>query len=447
MHETLEDEVQRIVNSMHNEEQNRQEQETPGNTEQEPEPAETIHIHYFPDAIVILKEENNKVQPDNAIETTLAKPRKPPVLIAYATGIFYLFLILSCIAFQFYCMFNPPIATITIVPKSQTVTLTGTLQLGRPVNPLTISQSATTITTGKGHQDAKGATGLITFYNGQFTQQTIAAGTILTGSDATQVITDQDATIPAANPPSFGQVTVSAHATIPGVRENIPGYDINVVCCATSVLAKNTNPFTGGQDERNYQTVEIADIAMVATPLKTAVARSMQGAMQGQLTPQEQLYLPPCTPIVTSDHQPGQEATHVTVTVAQTCNAVVYNSQELETKALDLLTHQAKTTVGTGFSLLGRVNVTVTQATIANTHPTPVILSFHAQGTWVYAIGNAAQEHIKRLIAGKTRPVALRELLSLPGVERVSIAWSDDTRLPKNPVYIHFHVVVQSLVS
>ena len=57
MTSSLEDEVTRVVAGM-DEAQNSQEQQVPGATEQEQEAQETIHIHYFPDAIVILKEED-----------------------------------------------------------------------------------------------------------------------------------------------------------------------------------------------------------------------------------------------------------------------------------------------------------------------------------------------------------------------------------------------------
>src|SRR5439155_17826382 len=125
--------------------------------------------------------------------------------------------------------------------------------------------SQTTPTTGKGHQDAKQAQGAITLYNGLFTAQTIAGGTTLTGSSGVQIITDQDATIPAANPPIFGQVTVSAHAINPGMRGNIPAYDMNQACCTTSVLVKNVQPFSGGQNERDFSTVSTHDIHKIST--------------------------------------------------------------------------------------------------------------------------------------------------------------------------------------
>src|SRR6266487_917024 len=115
-HSNLEEEVNRIVATM-DEQHNGQEQKQPGTSEQETEPEETIHIHYFPDAIVILKEET----PEQAqvFDSTPVTPQKISVMPAYAICLFYLLLIFSALSFQLYCMVNPPIATITIIPRSQ----------------------------------------------------------------------------------------------------------------------------------------------------------------------------------------------------------------------------------------------------------------------------------------------------------------------------------------
>jgi hypothetical protein len=431
MTSSLEDEIQRIVASMENEDQTSQEREPQETTEQEQQPEETIHIHYFPDAIVILKEDGDIAQQSDTIETTLVAPKKPPFFIAYAICSFYLFLILSCIAFQVYVLLNPPIATVTIIPKSQTVTLTGTLQLGRFLQPITISQSQTVPATGKGHQDRRSARGFITVYNGLFTSQSVQAGTILTGADGVQIIIDQDAVIPAANPPSLGYATVSAHALYPGLSGNIPSLDINQACCATAIKAVNTTSFTGGQDERNFQTVRTSDIASDASPLKTAVMQSMRGALQGQAQPPEQLYMLPCTPTVTSDHQPGEEAIQAHVTVSETCSAVAYDKDALQAQATALLSQQAVSKLGTWYSLVGEVHVTVKQATVTP-HHTPVVFSFNALGTWVYAVKSVEQQRIKSLIAGKTKQEAEQLLASMPGIEQASIRWGDDTKLPKH---------------
>jgi hypothetical protein len=68
------------------------------------------------------------------------------------------------------------------------------------------------------------------------------------GRQATQVVTDAPAAIPAGNPPLFGVVTVSAHATLEGSRGNIAALDIDGLCCAAGAAVKNTAGFRRGQD-------------------------------------------------------------------------------------------------------------------------------------------------------------------------------------------------------
>jgi len=420
MTNNLEHEIKEVLEHMESEE----------NT-QEPENEATDGIQDI--YVLVVREREEEEEHFQVVDSAPVKNK--PEYMAFLPVCIFLLLLFSTLAFQLSCIVNPPIATITIIPKSQTVTLTGTLQLGRVLPPLTISQSQTTVTTGKGHQSAQAATGSVTFYNGQQTEQTIAQGTVLTGSDGVSIETTQSATIPPGNPNTgYGTVTIPAQARQAGSNGNIQAGDVNTPI-AIAVFVKNTQ-FTGGQDERNFQTVAKADISSVATPLKTAVTQSMSGALQSQLTPREQLYVLPCIPTVTSDHQPGQEATQVKVSVSETCSAVAYNSQELDTKATDFLTHQATTKLATGYSLLGDAKVTVTQATVQK----QVFLSFHASGTWIYGLSQKTQQQIKHIIAGKTTQEAVTLLTSLPGVESAAIRLSgfgDATRLPKQSNDIH----------
>jgi len=411
----------------------------------EEEPGVSYQVHHFPDAIVILKDPADQTA-EQVVESTLVPPvpQKPAYPHIYVLCVVYLVLLLAILIVQLWLLFNPPIATVTIIPRSQTVTLTGTLQLGRVIAPITLTQSQIVPTTGKGHQDAKQATGSITFYNGQFQSVTVPAGTTVTGRDGVQIIADQTASIPAAspNPPLFGQVTVLAHATNPGSRGNIAAFDINQICCATSILVKNTAAFHGGQDARDFQTVTKHDLNEAAATLKTTLAHSMQAALHSQVQSGEALLTAACPPTVTSDHQVGEEAATVKVTASETCSAVAYNSQGLQGKVTDLLTMQAVHTVGTGYSLLGDVRVTVTQATINQAQP--VVLSFAAQGTWVYALTREAQLQLKQLIAGKSKRNALQLLQSMPGIEKASIAWNEQTTLPNDINAIHLVMLVQA---
>src|SRR5260370_6059643 len=257
------------------------------------------------------------VEPDKGRITFIKRTepqRQPPPYFAYISLTLSLLLLSYLVTSACITVFFPPVVTVTLLTKSKSITVAGTLQLpARYILPITLTQSQSAPATGRGHQNAASATGIVTFYNGQFQNVTIQPGTILSGPHGVQVITDQNAVIPAAtiNPPAFGQITVTAHALHPGSNGNIAAYAINAPCCFASVIAKNPEHFTGGQDERNFQTVAQSDIETISTPLRRAVSHSMQAALQGQEKPQEHLAMPPCTPTVASDHQEGAEAREV----------------------------------------------------------------------------------------------------------------------------------------
>jgi len=165
----------------------------------------------------------------------------------------------------------------------------------------------------------------------------------------------------------------------------------------------------------------------------------MQGALAGETKQGEELLQLPCLPTVESNHQPGDEATKVTVTVAESCTSVAFDASQLRTKAALLLTYQASKELGTGYSLLGDIQVTDIRAIFPHTTP---VLTFSGKGTWAYGLSNAAQEHLKRLIAGKTTEEARRILSSLPGIQSASLQWDENTKLPTNTQFIRFIIVV-----
>jgi hypothetical protein len=403
---------------------------------QEPE---AYDVYIEPDRVTVVKRPEPQPRGIAAII-----PPQPKPYVAYIAMTMSLLLLSYLVTAACITVFFPPVITVTIIPTSQTLTFTGTVQLGRLLRPLTISQSLTVPTTGKGHQDAQSAIGYITFYNGLFSPQTIPAGTIVTGADGVQIITDQDAGVPAANPPSLGYVTVSAHTTHAGSNGNIQAYDINEACCSTAIKAVNTTPFHGGQNERNFQTVAKADIASVAMPLTIAVAQSMQGALNSQANQRETLLTLPCSSAVTPDHRVGDEAKEVTVLVSETCSAAAYDSQELTTRATRLVRARAGKKLGPQYCPFGTVHVTVLKASITSAATPPVFVSFQAQGTWTYGLSNTAQQRIKQLVAGKRKLAALHVLLSMPGIQDAAIHGIDDlTKLPKSVSSIHVMIVVK----
>ncbi len=414
----------------------------------------TVHVHEFtdsyvldlPDRLIVFPKQEPLDEEEGVIDTTLAgapAPQPPQRKEYRGSWLAYapvsVVLLLVCFSFLHVLLF-PPLAHITLILKSQEVSVTTTLQTGRILAPLTLSQSASVPATGRGHQDPKQATGAITFYNGLFSAQTVSAGTTLTGSNGVQVVTDQDAVIPAAspNPPVFGQVTVSAQATSTGSRGNISAYDINETCCANGILAKNTDAFSGGQDERDFQFVTKTDVANAATPLEAALTQSVTAALQTQLKDNEQLETLPCAPQVSTDHQINEEATSVKVTATLTCSGVTYNQTTLQQQATQLLSTQAFKKLGPGYSVYGAIQVSVTHAIPTHTTPT-LVLSL--SGTWTYALSSRQQQRIKDLVKGKTYQEALHILRSLPGIERASLAWDEHTKLPEDPKDIHLLLI------
>ncbi len=378
-------------------------------------------------------------------------PRTRASLARWAAGVGVV-LLLTGIALQIVLISLTPIPTITLVPVVRDLSTTATLLAvaGTPAGaniparllpPLTLTQIKTVPATGKGHQDAEAAMGTITFYNGLFTSQTVAAGTTLNGSDGVQVAIDQLAVIPAAlatTPPTYGQVTVSAHALEPGPQGNIPVRDINHACCLPSVLAQNTVAFQGGQHERDYTVVTREDIDQGVASLTTTLIQSEHAAFTAQLATHEALATPPCTRTVTADHQAGAEAARVTVTVSQQCTAIAYEAVVLRKRATQELAQR----VGTHYSLVGAVQVSVLHARIIDQRREVASTTVHIEGTWIYQFSQQELQRIKQLLAGKTPTQAAHILLGLPGIQRAAIAGIGESRsLPKDSSCIQVHIL------
>ncbi len=353
-----------------------------------------------------------------------------------------------------------PTASVTLIPAQTTITTTFTLTTttgspnparlqipGRLLPSLTLEQSRTVPTTGTGHQAASSAHGTLTFYNGLPATQTVAAGTLLTGADGVQVVTDHDAIIPAATlatPPIDGQVTVAAHAAHVGPAGNIGAHDINGPCCREYILAQNTTAFAGGQDARSYPMVTLHDIDGAASSLKSFLAQSVQAALGYQLTPAEALVTPvPCVPTVTSTRRAVEEATQVTVSVDEVCTGEAYDKSALHTQIAQRLAQQAKDQLGPGYVQSGDVQATIQLVTITNAKQGTVALRVKGAGVWVYQFNDEQVQNMARTIAGESKQQATNTLLHILGVSQVAITLSGDgsTSLPADPGKIRLLVL------
>jgi len=306
-------------------------------------------------------------------------------------------------------------------------------------------QSTSIPATGKRHQSARPAGGTITFYNGSFSSQTIAAGTIVTGNDGVHIITDQVAIIPAGNPPIYGQITVSAHAVLAGSRGNIAAYDINQACCGNSVLAKNTQAFTGGASARDFLVVTRTDMNNAVTSLLIPLSQSEDAALQAQLHTGEALITPSCTPSVSSNHKPGDEAKHVSVTVSVTCEGFAYVAQKVYANATQMITKKALQRLGTGYTVLGNISASVIHATITDQAGGIATLTVKLDATYIYQITPGEKQQLVNMIAGKSKSSALHILVSMPGIQAASIHCTGGDILPQNPSHITISILYNTV--
>ncbi len=355
-------------------------------------------------------------------------------------------------------------ATVTLVPESKilsttlTVTALATgkpeqarkqvaarlLEVGSPI------QSQTVPTTGTGHAPARVGEGTLTFYNAAPYSQTLAAGTLLTGADGVEIVTDAPAVIPAGNPPIEGEATVPAHATAIGPQGNIAPLDLNGLCCMAGISVKNTMAFHDGQYAYDYPMVTQADIDQAAGPLLATLTAATQERLHAQVSPNERLVgQVQCQPAVTPDHPVGSNASQVTVNVSVTCHAQAYDYGAVVRLVTGVLMQQAMTTLGTGYALRGTISTTITPAGAPpHAKPGTLTLLVTGQGAWVYQVNPPEQARLTKLIVGLSRQQAIQVLQQQEAGHLAAIhiqatgLWTDGTRLPADPVRIHLVVTV-----
>jgi len=388
------------------------------------------------------------------------RKRLPEVLVALCA--------LSCavVIVVFYLVpFFTASATVTIIPSAVPISATTTVHVvttgstnnslppgqhnevpGRILSSLTFSQVKSVVTTGRGHRDAMQAHGLVTFYNALQQEQTIPAGTLLTAATGTQVVTDQDALLPAGTGATNGQVNVPAHALGPGPQGNIPAGTLSGTCCRAYVLINNLAPFTGGENARDFPTVTRHDLEGVVSSLKASLAQSIQAALQVQVRADETLITPvPCREAITPDHHVGEEAAHLAVVVDETCTGETYDMQAVHDLMTQVVTGEAAQQLGMGYSLTGELQASVIQSSVKEQKQEVTTLQVKGIGTWSYQFSNEQLQHIAQVIAGKSRQQATQRLLHTPGVSRVVMTVAGgSTSLPTDARNIHVLVLYQA---
>jgi hypothetical protein len=242
-----------------------------------------------------------------------------------------------------------------------------------------------------------------------------------------KVITDATAYLPAGN----NSASVPAHVEPAGTAGNLPAGAVNQYCCseALDILAVSS-AFTGGQDPQSFTYVQQSDIENAANPLKASLAQQAQQQFQRQIRPGEQLVSQPnCSTSVKSDHQAGDHANSVTVTVSASCNGEAFDKQGALRLGASLLSQEAGKRLAAGYALVGQIITTIDGATPISS----ISITVTAEGRWAYQFDAAAKKRLAQLIAGKSKSEALQLLQRQNGVKEADIAiFHGSDRLPSD---------------
>lgn len=317
-----------------------------------------------------------------------------------------------------------PHTLVIVYAKSYPAQITATLDIPtRTLVPVTVTRSQTAPTTGHGYQDARAAMGLLTFFNGRFSSQSIPIGTVFTGSDGVKVATREAVTAPAAQPPQFAQAQVTAYALTTGSTTNIAAGDIHLALTG-DLLVKNLTAFTGGRDARTYRAVAPQDLQQVTRATTQQVHQTLSQAFT--LRDGEGVYETSCSTKTAADHAIGAEAATLTVTVSSTCQGIAYRLHDLTHRATAAF---MTTQPGAQYHISGSVQATIQSVA-------PLTVSIH--GRWAYTFSTAYKESLAEKIAGAT-PLQAEKLLVQTGV--IADA-SIPTTLPPDGSLIDFLVLV-----
>ncbi len=408
----------------------------------EAEPIETIHLY-------IVREEEDQVV-DSTVNDTTQTATQPLVmqsypmrlqLVPYLLIIAHLLIVLVAFSAHYYLLLTET-TTIIIVPKSYRFTqhLTLSTVQSRIFPPLTLTQSKTVPATGKGHQPATQAHGVVTFYNTLPQEQTILAGTLLTASNGELFLTDSDVTIPAGTYAVNGQATVSATAQNYGQEGNSAAGAIHGLCCRAGILVLSSS-FSGGADERNYTMVTKLDIHSVVSTILPHLTESIQVMLQKQVQPGETLTPNQCSQKVSPDRNVGDEATKVTVMVSESCMAGAYTKSDFQAKVQQALAQQAGRTIGKDYILS---SYTLNSPLKTDMQQGKLVFAGTFQGRMIYEFRSQELTTLRQQLAGKTRQQAGAILSHLNGVEHVTFQLGKNGNFPVDSAHINFLFVVEN---
>jgi hypothetical protein len=305
-------------------------------------------------------------------------------------------------------------------------------------------QSKSVTTTGHAQTVAEAATGQLTFYNGSATQDYwIGSDIPIPGPNGVSVVPDSPVDVPAGNPPTYGTITVNAHATTAGANGNMAAGAINGTCCvAGGFITVASSAFTGGQNGENYAYLQQSDVDKVVNQFKPILSQQANKGFTSQIKSHEQLVgAPQCTTTSKADQPVGKQGKNVTsanVMVSATCTGLVYDASGARTLAQKLLTGKVASSLGQDYVLAGTI---ITKPTVTDVQDDVVTLQVAAAGIWYYQFNDSQKLTLAKQLVNASRGAAQKLLNDYKGIAkaRIDLADSGDT-LPNDPNQISITV-------
>jgi hypothetical protein len=130
---------------------------------------------------------------------------------------------------------------------------------------------------------------------------------------------------------------VVAHSSLPRTAGNIAASDIDRACCGASILAQNLDTFSGGMNAQEVTIVTQSDLTNATATLKTELDQQTHDQAQRELPAGQQLAPLQCTTSTITNHQVGDQAAEIAITVSANCLPLACTLVSVQQQAITVL--------------------------------------------------------------------------------------------------------------
>jgi hypothetical protein len=349
-------------------------------------------------------------------------------------------------------MYILPTATVTLVPVEKSISADLVYGLATPGNnydvsiqPVAITHTSTfdkkIPTTGERFEPDGTAAGSVLLTNPLLQEVTVPSGTALTGKNGMNYVTQENVSVPAADPYgslSFGSATVAVAAASAGDSGNTDAGTV-VGQLDSGIFFNNRDAISGGTMKR-IAVVSQADL----DALKQAATADLSGKVDKdfQSSIQSGLQLVPDStsktdPAFQYSLNAGQDGTEVSIHATQTVTGEVFDPGKLNALAKEEAARQLAAKAGTNEIILGDT------VTIGDPVPLPGGISFsrHATARTRAVISADEQKSLEKQIVGKGEDDVQAILGSMSDVASYHIAIKP-TWLPQHMPELNSHIKI-----